>query len=64
MRRLIHPYPLVIHNSPLETPTQNVIPIKQAGFNLQVLPSVEFAPFIAEQDRVNGDLLKRAGLAR
>ncbi|MCH7620826.1 MAG: hypothetical protein IH870_02905 [Chloroflexi bacterium] len=39
-------------------------PLKQAGFNLQVLPSVEFAAFIAEQDRVNGDLLKRAGLAR
>ena len=39
-------------------------PLKQAGFNLQVLPAAEFAPFIEEQDRVNGDLLKLAGLAR
>lgn len=39
-------------------------PLQQAGFNLQLLPAAEFAAFIAEQDRVNGELLKLAGLAR
>ena len=39
-------------------------PLQQAGFTLQVLPAAEFAAFIAEQDRVNGELLKLAGLAR
>ena len=39
-------------------------PLKQAGFNLQFLPAAEFAAFIEDQDRVNGELLKLAGLAR
>ncbi len=39
-------------------------PLQQAGFNLQLLPAAEFAAFIAEQDRVNGELLQLAGLAR
>ena len=39
-------------------------PLQQAGFNLQFLPAAEFTTFIEEQDRINGDLLKLAGLAQ
>jgi len=39
-------------------------PLQQAGFNLQPLSADAFAAFIAEQDRINGELLGRAGLAR
>lgn len=39
-------------------------PLQQAGFNLQFMPADAFARFIQEQDRVNGELLELAGLAR
>lgn len=39
-------------------------PLRQAGFHLQFLPAEDFAVFIKEQDRVNGELLRLAGLNR
>jgi tripartite-type tricarboxylate transporter receptor subunit TctC len=36
-------------------------PLRRAGFNLQFLAGAELDAFLAEQDRINGDLLNRAG---
>ena len=40
------------------------VPMQQAGFTLQPLPSEAFASFAAEQDERNGRLLEQAGIAR
>ena len=39
-----------------------VEPLKKAGFNLTFLAGEELEDFLREQDRVNGELLKTAGL--
>jgi tripartite-type tricarboxylate transporter receptor subunit TctC len=39
-------------------------PLEQAGFRLQYLPAAASAAFMEEQDRINGELLKLAGIAR
>ena len=39
-------------------------PLKQAGFNLTYLSGDAFQAFLEEQDRVNGELLNVAGLAK
>lgn len=38
--------------------------MNQAGFNIQSMSAAAFGAFIAEQDRVNGELIQSSGLAR
>ncbi|MDX2246811.1 MAG: tripartite tricarboxylate transporter substrate binding protein [Bacteroidia bacterium] len=38
--------------------------MNKAGYNLQPLSAAAFSEFIAEQDRINGELIQSAGLAR
>lgn len=54
-------------DSALTVSAQNpdyVSALKKSGFNLQPMNAAEFSSFIAEQDRINGELMKVAGLAK
>ena len=39
-------------------------PLQNAGFNLTYLDGEAFASFLAEQDRINGELIEMAGMAQ
>ncbi len=56
--RLVEAVKAAVNDSAYATPLQN------AGFNLTFMEGEAFSTFLAEQDRINGELIEMAGMAK